>query len=257
MACLQGTLVLWPTPFTTFSSAPQNWVCISTFKSLKWLLWELSRMAPFLAPCPQPFVLPPMAPAGWCAILNSWARLWAPMLSWMAIPAGELNQPQLCWMPWVRWRTLRWPCGCWGAAPASAAWLTACDAALPLLNKPLLPGLILWFTGASAPLPGFTWPTSSGNKPPAACAMLGLGFAQCTPMLPLPSLLLLVVARTNVRSWTPITPLIWVLHLRLVVQWLLSMPSCPRLHMWRCPLLLANGRRTSATCWMQLAGRPN
>lgn len=81
-------------------------------QSLKSLLWELSRMAPFLAPCPQPFVLPPMAPAGWCATLNSWARLWAQMLSWMAIPAGELNQPQLCWMPWVRWRTLRWPCGC-------------------------------------------------------------------------------------------------------------------------------------------------
>ena len=57
--------------------------------------------------------------------------------------------------------------------------------------------------------------------------MPGLGFAQCTPMLPLPSWLLLVDVRTNVRSWTPITPLIWVLHLRLVVQWLLSMPSCP------------------------------
>ena len=34
-----------------------------------------------------------------------------------------------------------------------------------LLKEPRLLRLILWLTDASAPLPGFTWLTSSGNKP--------------------------------------------------------------------------------------------
>ena len=99
-----------------------------------------------------------------------------------------------------------------------------------LLKKPRLLRLLLWFTDASAPLPGFTWLTSSGNKPLAACAMRGLGF-----------------------DHSPLPSLIWLFQVWLVVQWLLSMPSCARLHMCCCRLLLANWRRTSATCWLSEA----